>query len=177
MKTTRTRRQFLQQASAATGAAVLTPIAASKVAAAQRQPRLPTIKLGRHDVTRLIIGGNPIYGHSHFNRILSQYMLAWHTPERVVDLLNHAETHGINTWQNSYTDRTMSDLDKYREQGGKMQWLSLGKPDWDEKPEVIEQAAKRKPLGIAPHGALADRLHREGKMDTLLTLLKRIRDT
>ena len=177
MKTTRTRRQFLQQASAATGAAVLTPIAASKVAAAQRQPTLPTIKLGKHDVTRLIIGGNPIYGHSHFNRILSQYMTAWHTPERVVELLNHAEASGINTWQNSYTDRTMSDLDKYREQGGKMHWLSLGKPDWDQKPETIEIAAKRKPIGIAPHGALGDRLHRERKTDTLVTLLKRIRDT
>ena len=61
---------------------MITPIAASKVAAAERQRTLPTIKLGKHDVTRLIIGGNPIYGHSHFNRILSQYMVAWHTPER-----------------------------------------------------------------------------------------------
>lgn len=177
MRTTRTRRQFLQQAGAATGAAVLTPIATTKAAAAQRQPTLPTIKLGRHDVTRLIIGGNPIYGHSHFNRILSQYMTAWHTPERVVELLNHAEAHGINAWQNSYTERTMSDLDKYREQGGKMHWLSLGKPDWDQKPEMIETAARRKPIGIAPHGALGDRLHRERKTDILLTLLKRIRDT
>lgn len=138
---------------------------------------LPTIKLGDHRVTRLIIGGNPIYGHSHFNRILSQYMVAWHTPERVVELLNHAEAHGINTWQNSYAERTLSDLDKYREQGGKMNWLSLGKPDWDQKPELIEQAAKRKPIGIAPHGALADRLHRQEKTSVLLDLLKRIRDT
>lgn len=156
---------------------MITPIAASKVAAAERQRTLPTIKLGKHDVTRLIIGGNPIYGHSHFNRILSQYMVAWHTPERVVSLLNHAEAHGINTWQNSYTDRTMSDLDRYREQGGKMHWLSLGKPDWDEKPEMIETAAKRKPIGIAPHGALGDRLHRERKTERLVALLKRIRDT
>jgi hypothetical protein len=176
MGTSGTRRRFLQQTSAATGAAVLTPIAASKVAAAQRQPLLPTIKLGKNEVTRLIIGGNPIYGHSHFNRILSNYMVTWHTPERVVELLNHAEAHGINTWQNSYTERTLSDLDKYREQGGKMHWLSLGKPDWDEKPELIEQAAKRNPIGIAPHGALGDRLHREKKTQTLLTLLKRIRD-
>jgi hypothetical protein len=173
-----TRRQFIQKtATLTTGATVLGRVATPLATAAEAKPLLPTIRLGKHDVTRLIIGGNPIYGHSHFNRILSQYMVAWHTPERVVELLKHAEAHGINTWQNSYAERTLSDLDKYREQGGKMHWLSLGKPDWDQKPELIEAAAKRKPIGIAPHGGLGDRLHRQGKTDVLLTLLKRIRDT
>ena len=173
-----TRRQFLQRtATLTTGAAVLARATPCVAAVEAAKPLLPTIKLGKHEVTRLIVGGNPIYGHSHFNRILSQYMIAWHTPERVVELITHAEAHGINTWQNSYAERTLSDLDKYREQGGKMNWLCLGKPDWDEKPELIEDAAKRKPIGIAPHGAMADRLHRQGKTDTLLTLLKRIRDT
>jgi hypothetical protein len=173
-----TRRQFLQKtATLTTGATVLANVTPRVAAAEPPKPLLPTIKLGRYDVTRLIIGGNPIYGHSHFNRILSQYMVAWHTPERVVELIRHAEAHGINTWQNSYAERTLSDLDKYREQGGRMNWLCLGKPDWDQRPELIEDAAKRKPIGIAPHGALGDRLHRQGKTDVLVTLLKRIRDT
>ena len=54
-------------------------------------------------------------------------------------------------------DGSFAGLDKYREQGGEMHWLSLGKPDWDQKPEMIEVAANRKPIGIAPHGALGDR--------------------
>jgi hypothetical protein len=171
------RRRFLRQAATvATGATVLAQIA-PEAAEREQEPLLPTIKLGKHDVTRLIIGGNPIYGHSHFNRILSQYMVGWHTPERVQELLKHAEAHGINTWQNSYAERTLLDLDAYRDAGGKMHWLCLGKPDWDAKPHLIEEAAKRKPIGIAPHGALADRLHRQGKTDVLLDLLKRIRDT
>ena len=177
-KNSRSRRQFLQQAATITTGATVLANVAPRVAAAEtpKQPLLPTIKLGKHEVTRLIIGGNPIYGYSHFNRILSQYMIAWHTPEHVVELLKHAEAHGINTWQNSYAERTLSDLDLYRNQGGKMNWLCLGKPDWDEKPELIEDAAKRKPIGIAPHGALGDRLHRQGKTDALVTLLKRIHD-
>ena len=48
---------------------------------------LPTIALGPHRVTRLILGGNPIYGHSHFNRLYSQHLIDYHTPERVVELL------------------------------------------------------------------------------------------
>src|SRR2546427_8710942 len=43
------------------------------------------------------------------NRILSQYQTSWHTPERVVELIKQAEAKGINTWQNSYAERTLSD--------------------------------------------------------------------
>lgn len=173
-----TRRQFLQQTvGLAAGAAVLSELPqTARGAAASPQPLLPTIKLGSHEVTRLIIGGNPIYGYSHFNKILSQYQTAWHTPERVIELIQHAEATGINTWQNSYAERTLSDLDRYRAAGGKMHWLCLGKPDWDKNPHLIDDAAKRKPIGIAPHGSLGERLHREKKLDVLTGLLKRIRD-
>ena len=57
-----------------------------------------------------------------------------------------------------------------------MHWLCLGKPDWDQHPEHIADAAKHKPIGIAPHGALNERLHRQKKYDVLTDLLKRIRD-
>jgi hypothetical protein len=173
-----TRRQFLQQAAGlAAGAAVWSELAPkTRAAASPAGPLLPTIKLGPHEVTRLIIGGNPIYGYSHFNRILSQYQTTWHTPERVLELLHHCEANGINTWQNSYAERTLSDLDRYRAGGGTMRWLCLGKPDWDENPHLITEAAKRNPIGIAPHGALAERLHRQNKLDVLVGLLKRIRD-
>jgi hypothetical protein len=169
-----TRRDFLQQAAGlAAGATLLAPAAAADTKSA---PALPTVKLGPHAVTRLILGGNPIYGYSHFNRLLSQHMTDWHTPERVQQLLHQAEKAGINTWQNSYAKRTLEDFDRYREAGGKMHWLCLGKPDWDQHPEHVDDAARHKPIGIAPHGALGERLHRQGKLTELTDLLKRIRD-
>src|SRR6185437_15301845 len=96
--------------------------------AADAAPQLPSIKLGPHSVSRLILGGNPIYGYSHFNKLLSKHQTDWHTSERVAELLNRSEEAGINTWQNSYAERTLQDLDRYREAGGKMHWLCLGKP-------------------------------------------------
>jgi hypothetical protein len=161
------RRTFLQQAAG---------LAAGVTALAPAAEPLPTIKLGSHTVTRLILGGNPIYGHSHFNKHFSRHLIDWHTPEHVQKLLERAEQAGINTWQNSYAERTLQDLDRYRESGGKMHWLCLGKGDWDSKPELVNEAARRKPIGIAPHGALAERLHRQGKLTVLTDLLKRIRD-
>src|SRR5262249_16346300 len=104
------RRDFLQLTAAAAGAAVL-----PQAATAAPQPAsqtLPTVRLGPHEVSRLIVGGNPVYGHSHFNRLLSRYYTDWHTPERVLELLRRCEQVGINTWQNSYADRTLKDLDR-----------------------------------------------------------------
>jgi hypothetical protein len=173
-----TRRAFLQQA--ATLAAGIAPMSASLSQAAATNAGetglLPTVRLGKHQVTRLIIGGNPVYGYSHFNKILSQYQIAWHTPERVLELLQSCVRAGINTWQNSYAERSLADVDAFRSAGLQLNWLCLGKPDWDQHPEHIKTAAKHKPIGIAPHGHLAEHLHRQSKLDVLTDLLKRIRD-
>jgi hypothetical protein len=136
---------------------------------------LPTISLGKHQVTRLVLGGNPVYGHSHFNRLYSQHLIDYHTPDRVLELLRACDGAGVNAWQNSYTERTLADIDRVRSEGIKFHWLCLGKTDWDEHPELIDHVAKRQPIGIAPHGALAERLHREKKIPVLLDVLKRIR--
>jgi len=43
-------------------------------------------------------------------------------------------------------------------------------------PRARDDAAKHKPIGMAPHGALAERLYREKKLNVLTDLLKRIRN-
>src|SRR5262249_47731676 len=100
-----TRRDFLHRAAGAGAGAAAG--GAAGAAAAGEAPLLPTVKLGPHAVTRLILGGNPIYGYSHFNRLLSRHMTDWHTPERVVELLKRCEQAGVNAWQNSYAERTL----------------------------------------------------------------------
>jgi hypothetical protein len=139
---------------------------------------LPTISLGPHQVSRLIIGDNPIYGYSHFNQLLSQHQSEFHTPDQVMATLRRAEACGVNTWQNSINPRSVSDLARYREEGGTIQWLCLSTGQWYEEPHRVEEAARLSPIGIAPHGgAVADRCLRENKLPLLKDLLKRIRDT
>jgi hypothetical protein len=170
------RRAFFQQAAGLAAGLTTLEHAAAREPSATAPGTLPSIRLGAHQISRLIIGGNPIYGHSHFNRLFSRHLTDWHTPERVVELLRRCEQVGITAWQNSYAERTLADLDRYRQAGGRMHWLCLGKPDWDEHPERIDDAARRRPIGIAPHGALAERLHRQGRLRVLRDLLRRIRD-
>ena len=84
------RRDFLKTVAAAGTLAALPPRSAPGEPD-RSDPLLPTVELGKHKVTRLIVGGNPIYGYSHFNKILSQSMAEWHTPERVLALLKRCE--------------------------------------------------------------------------------------
>ena len=74
-------------------------LAASSASAAAEASPLPTIPLGKHKVTRLIAGYNPIGGYSHSVPKLSALMKDWFTPERTLDYVRRCEGAGINTWQ------------------------------------------------------------------------------
>lgn len=167
------RRSFLH---AMTGLA-----AASAVSAApgSESPAgvLPKVRLGKTEVSRLIIGENPMYGYSHFNRILDQTMREWYTPERVVDVLRRAEQNGINTWEFTHSERSVSDLKRFQAEGGGLQWILLSSREMVENPATIGELAKLKPVAMVHHGGVTDRLIRDGKSQQIRDFLKRVRDT
>ncbi len=140
---------------------------------------LPKLSFCNHQISKLVIGDNPIYGYSHFNQLLSQHQKEYHTPERVVETLKRAEEAGINGWQNSLTERSLADLQRYRNEGGTINWFCLSPGGlWYDEPDQVFQAAKHDPFGMAPHGGgVGQRCLRENRLDHLQDILKRIRDT
>lgn len=179
-----TRREFLKGATAVTAGALSLP-----AAQAQAQPTLPTVALGKHQVTRMMVGSNPIYGYSHFNRQYDLHMMEWYTDERIVKFLLECERAGINTWQASYNDRMPKQFPKIRDGGCKIQWICLA-ASWHLDPKLprtidavvdgtikcAEAAAKMAPIGIAFHGWATDMLFREGKLDRLKEFVNRVQD-
>ncbi len=159
------RRRFLQ-APAALAAAPAAPA-----------PLLPTIRLGKHQVTRLILGANPFYGFSHFNRLLDQHMLEWCTPENVWKTVRSCEDNGINTWQLSDAKRGLEDIRGYREQGGKIQWILLSSRRMEEDLSWIPKIARMGPIGIVHHGGTTDRRWRAGEQGKIKEFLKAVRDS
>ncbi len=140
-------------------------------------PLLPVVPFGKHKITRLISGANPIYGYSHFNYIFSTQMAEYHTTERVLSYLRALERAGLNTWQASWSERLETDWLKYKEQGGKLQLLVLSRPTFNDEPQMLPRVMKLKPLAIAQHGGATNRLWDAGQFDRSLDYLKRIRDT
>ena len=56
---------------------------------------LPAIRLGGADVSRLIVGGNPFSGYSHFSAEMDREMMDYFTTERIKATLFECERHGI----------------------------------------------------------------------------------
>lgn len=181
------RRTFLQSVAATAGLAMTcdpdAEALAATGAAGDVEPgpvhpaRMPTLELGKHKVSRLIIGSNPIHGYSHFNRLLSNHMTDWSTPEQVCDMLDTCAKHGVNTWQFSHHDRGMRDLKAHRERGGKMQWILLSHREIEENHSLIKDVVKLSPIGIVHHGGSADRKRRNGQTDKIKDFLKAVRDS
>lgn len=161
------RRSFLL--SSAAGAAV------SRASAAVAT--LPKVKLGSHELTRLIVGANPFYGYSHFNRLFDSHMREWCTQEKVCEVLRQCEQNGINTWQFSEHERSLLDIQHHHETGGKLQWILLSGKNLESDPRKITEVAKLKPIGIVHHGGVTDSCFRKGKMDQVQEFLKRVRQS
>jgi hypothetical protein len=102
-------------------------MAATSAFAAPASP-LPTVPLGGAPVTRLIVGSNPMFGYSHFNRQYDEHMREWFTVERIVEVLLGCERAGINTWQASYNHSMARQFPKLRDAGCRIQFICLAPP-------------------------------------------------
>lgn len=163
------RRRFLESSAA---------LAAGMVVSGSARPEtLPTVRLGKHAVTRLVIGANPFYGFSHFNRMLDQHMREWFTPEHVCDTLRRSEQNGINTWQFSESGRGISDLERHRAEGGKLQAILLSGRTVEEDLSLIPKYAQLGLIGIVHHGGTTDRRWRVGEQGKIRKFLKAVRDS
>lgn len=154
-----TRRQFIQLSAG---------IAAAGVPLAAAAP-LPTARLGKYEVSRLIIGSNPFYGYSHASRALDQHMREWGTPDHICAALQEAERNGINTFQTNGGDRAITDIRLYRERGGKLQVIALIK----ERPD--DAVKNLRPIAVSHHGEATDMLFRQERMDEVREFTKRVR--
>jgi len=170
----KSRREFLQTAA---GLGALTP-AALGAAGQAGSAQLPAVKFGKGEITRLIIGSNPFYGYSHFNRILGQHMREWYTQDRRMEVLHACERQGINTWQLHYNDPPVEDFKRYRAEGGRMQLILHADFELMKNPKLLPEVVKQLgPLGISHHGNRTDEGFRSGEKQKVRDFLKMVRDT
>jgi hypothetical protein len=161
-----TRRNFLTSAAALALAARPAPSA---------ETPLPTLHLGKYEMSRLVLGSNPLTGASHFNPILDQLMREWYTPERVMEILRRAEQAGIRTWQLHNDPKLMDCIRRYKDEGGKMNCFILS--DFKDPAGSARDLAKLPVVGIVHHGEKTDVFYRDKTMDKIPDFLKAVHDT
>lgn len=149
---------------------------------------IPSVRWGDHDISRLVLGHNPVKGGSHHSRRLDEEMRTWHEPiDHRLALLRRAEECGITTVQ--FGGGIMFEcLQAHAAEGGMLTWIAthygndggnLGRgANQDFAAELDEiLAVTPTPIGIQHFGEKTDRLYFEGKLDVLEDRLKRLRDT
>jgi hypothetical protein len=114
---------------------VLSPAAPAPAGAAG----LPKGRIGKLEISRLVLGGNLLTHYTHSRDLLYVYNLAAHynTDEKIMDTLALAEAQGINTVSMHNPPHPMSVLVRYRkERKGKIQWIIC--PTAPIEPDLVE---------------------------------------
>src|SRR5690348_8176124 len=157
-----TRRAFLQS----TAFAGLSAAAASEGSEIQ----VPSMKFGGVHIGRLVAGCNPFYGFAHYNNILASVMKDYYTPERICEVLHECNRCGINAYNWVDVPRARQDLERFRDQGGRMHLIVQGIGD------VTELCKAIKPLAIYHHGERTDTAWQGGQFQSVKEWCKRTRD-
>ena len=177
---TSTRRQFLRSGSALAGG--LACGAAPGFGQAQRgqnqiasipdsEIRIPKVKFGKAEISRLILGVNPFYGFSHYNSNFSLAMRDWYTQAKVLEVLQRSEALGINAFNYVHMSRGEEDWKRYLDAGGKMQLVAQATTK--EPAEVVNAV---KPMAAWVQGEITDRAYRSGSLETVRDYAKKMRD-
>ena len=138
--------------------------------------RLPTIRIGERDVTRLICGGNPVSGISHWSREMDLDMLRYFSMARLLAMLEECQRQGLNTYQTRGDRFTVRLYLEHRESGGKLQVIAQTASEFADIYSNIGEIASYQPMAIYHHGTHTDNSWHQGKIDDVRDYLKAIHD-
>lgn len=140
---------------------------------------LPTVKFANSDVsiTRLVSGGNPMCGYSHFSDAMDAEMTEYFTEDVAVGFLHSLQAAGINTLlaRGDY-HRILHYLELFRRQGGELHWIAQSASEMHDIFQNIRILAAAGTIGIYHHGSRTDRYWLEGDIDKVNDYLKCMRD-
>ncbi len=93
--------------------------------AAPAAPALPTVRLGKLEVSRFILGSNPFWGYSHKSEALDAEMKRHYTDERIIQILDEAAECGVTAVASPPDERWIKLWARYRDRGGRLKiWIS-----------------------------------------------------
>ena len=137
---------------------------------------LPTIRIGDHEITRLVIGGNPFSGGSHLSPEMDRAFVDYYSNANIAQALLECEKHGLNTMQSRGDRHIMRALHEYRRAGGTMQWIAQTASELSDLRANVRHIAAAGAIGIYHHGSRTDDLWHDGRIDQVKDLLATMRE-
>jgi hypothetical protein len=182
-----TRREFLQSSAAlavAMAGGAATKLAAEPQASPQAQKtapaaaettphvQVPKMKFGGAEISRLVMGSNPMYGFAHYNNNLGMAMRDWYTPDQVCEVLHRANSYGINAFNFVNVERSPQDLARFEAEGGQAHLIAQVMA----KDDAAAMVKDLKPLALQRRGEEIDAAFRNGTMASEREWCKKARD-
>jgi hypothetical protein len=178
------RRTFVSGVVLSTAGAAIAGTSSGAEAAKLPDPPLPVAgmprgRIGKLEVSRLILGGNLLTHFTHSRDLRYVYSLAarYNTDDKILETLATAEKHGVNTLVMHNPPHPMSLLRRYRKEcGGKIQWIIC--PTAPVEPGLaayrghVEQLIKDGCEAIYLWGVHADALVAQGKFDLVAAAIE-----
>jgi hypothetical protein len=127
-------------------------------------------KFGKYEVSRLIIGGDPVSGIAHAGELVYQadFMKQYFSTPKILETLTLAEQNGINTLLMRADDHIISHYKMFKkERGGTLQWIATSAPEQGSPVENSKRARDNGAIAVYLHGGIADGLVKAGKVDEI----------
>jgi len=137
---------------------------------------LPTISIRGVDITRLVVGGNPIAGFSHQGPDRTKAMMDYFTMENVKKLFRDCEAAGINTAFARADNFHMRAVYEHRNEGGTIQWFAQSAPERRDLYENLAQCKRFGADGMYLHGGEVGQRFEEGRPEQIGEDLKKLQD-
>jgi len=134
--------------------------------------QIPKMKFGNAEISRLVLGVNPLYGFAHFNRDYGNTMANWYTQDKVCEVMHRANSFGINAFNYVNMGRAPQDLARFQAEGGRMH-LIVQVTARDDEAALVRNL---KPLALQRRGEEVDIAFRNGTMAGEREWCKRVRD-
>ena len=134
--------------------------------------QVPRMKFGGVEISRMVLGVNPLYGFAHYNLNFSRSMAEWYTQDKVCEVLHRANTYGINAFNYVNWERSPQDLARFIAEGGRMHLIAQVAA----RDDAAALVRDLKPLALHRQGEVVDIAFREGRMNTVREWCKQVRD-
>jgi len=139
---------------------------------------IPTGKLGKYTVTRLVAGHNLVGWQAHSRDLIytSQLLRAYFTDDKVLETYQKYEENGINTSMLRIEKRSLELAKRHKtERGGKIQWMAQIVINEKDLTSDLAKAAEAGCVCTHVRGLEGDKFFKNQRMDLIAKTMELIR--
>jgi len=135
---------------------------------------MKSIRIGKVEVSRFIVGSNPFSGFSHQTPDMDKRMRHFFTTACIKQTLKDAEAVGITAVIGRADFHVCRMLMEYWDEGGKLRWLAQTCPEVGAPEVSVDRAVAYGASGVHVHGGYVDFLLAQGRIEEAVPVVERI---